>query len=98
VTIWTLARRVAVPTPRSGTLDAVLLDADGATLAHVGAVIPSGGGLVELPEVAEPDRLLRFYFGNGGRQLLLALEDAVVEGRLATRWETTGRHWWLELD
>jgi hypothetical protein len=94
-----LDRQTADPSPPSFTsepLATVLLDADATTLCHVDAVMVSDDGVVALAEVAEPDLLLDYSFGHGGRQIMLPFPEAVVEGGLETCWEATGRRWWID--
>jgi len=96
-----LANHAAVTTAPSCSHEPVqtaLLDEDGMTLCHADATISSDDGIVDVTNVDEPDHLLDYYFGHGGRQVLLSVHGGIVEGWLETRWETTSRRWWLELD
>lgn len=97
----TLVQRLAGPTPppdRVEPVETAVLDADGMTLCRTVAASASEAGIVDLSNLEEPDRLLDYYFGLGGRKVLLPLHGAVVEGWLETRWGPGGRQWWLELD
>ena len=76
---------------------AVLLDADGAALSAVGLLGPPRGDRLDLTDVEAPDAVLDYYFGHGGRQVMLQLVQRVVEGTLGTRWSGLDRDWWVEL-
>jgi hypothetical protein len=82
---------------RSGSFTTVLRDAKGAPLCHVDVLVSPDHRTIDIADVAAPDVLLDFYFGRAGRRVTLRLIDGQVEGRIETRWETTGRRWWLEL-
>ena len=74
-----------------------LLDSDGAFLTDVDVPGPACGGRLLLGDVNEPSALLDYYFGHGGRQVMLSLDDAPIAGWLETCWGGSGRSWWLDL-
>ena len=96
-TIAPIAPRDVAPPLLLWPPSALLLDADGAALSDVGLLGPPRDDRVGLVEVEEPDALLGYYFGHGGRRVMLQLFERVVEGRLATRWAGIERDWWVEL-
>lgn len=73
-------------------------DVDGAYLSDALVSAVQQGGRLVLDDVVEPSALLDYYFGQGGRQIMLSLDGAPAEGWLETRWEGCRRSWWLELD
>jgi hypothetical protein len=77
---------------------AAILDADGAPLSDVDVLGPPDSGRLWFGDVHEPAALLDYYFGQGGRQLMLCFDGGMVEGWLETHWEHSRRIWWLELD
>lgn len=76
---------------------ALLLDADGVLLSAVGLLGPPRDDRVVLVDVVAPDTLLDYFFGHGGRHVMLQLIGQVVAGTLATRWAGIERDWWVEL-
>ena len=87
----------AVAPPTLWPTRAVLLDSDGAALSHVGLVGPPRGDRVDLTDVEAPDALIDYYFGHGGRQVMLQLVQRVVDGTFGTRWSGLDRDWWIDL-
>ena len=91
----TLPSIPAAPSVR--TREATIRDADGEALAVI--------ELDELPlrnelfigEVEDQSWLMTYYFGRGGRDVLLALNDWATHARLETCWAGDHRDWWLEL-
>ncbi len=79
-------------------LTVALLDSDGAYLTDVDVPGPPWGGRLLLGDVDEPAALLDYCFGYGGRQAMLSLDGAPVDGWLGTRWEGSHRSWWLDLN
>jgi hypothetical protein len=79
------------------TSEVELVDADGAALSWVGHLSALGDGRHMLDEIDAPDALLRYYFGRGGRQIMVSLTGGMLKGHLETRWDGDGRRWWLEL-
>jgi hypothetical protein len=75
-----------------------VLDADGVPLSGVELLGPIEAGRLPLDAVDTPCALLAYCFGRGERQILVSFDGALVESRLATRWEGDHRSWWLELD
>ena len=82
---------------RAEPIETDVLDGDGLTLCRAVVALVSDEGIVELSNVDAPEQLLSYYFGHGGRKVLLSLHDDLVEGWLETRWATIARRWWLEL-
>jgi hypothetical protein len=76
---------------------AAIVDADGTPLSAVDVLGPPSGGRVSFGDIDEPAALLDFYFGRGGRQLVLRFDGDSLEGRLETHWEGSQRTWWFEL-
>jgi hypothetical protein len=76
---------------------AAILDTDGTPLSEVDVLGPPSGGRLSFGDIDEPAALLDFYFGHGGRQLVLRFDDDTIEGRLETHWEGSQRSWWFEL-
>ena len=99
--ILTVARPAAVPMPPSFSsepFEATLHDVDGISLTGVDVLGPARGGRLSFDDVNEPSALLDYYFGRGGRQIMLRLNDGTIEGWLETHWEGTHRSWWLQQD
>src|SRR6185295_10032459 len=80
--------------PRAATI----LDIDGALLSEADVLGPPHDGCLSFGDVHEPAALLDYYFGHGGRQVMLRSDGGTVAGRLETRYEGSQRSWWLELD
>ena len=92
-----LVRRDPAPPPLVWPASATLLDADGAALCEVGLLGPPRADRVDLVDVEQPDALLGYYFGHGGRRVMLLLVEHLLGGTLATRWAGLERDWWVEL-
>lgn len=80
------------------TQPAVVRDADDEPLAFVELAWPPAGDSVMLGEVDDQYWLMTYYFGRGGRDVTLTLDDHAVSVRLETRWEGNHRIWWLDFD
>jgi hypothetical protein len=93
--------RSSEPHPVASPIDwrqtATILDTDGARLTDCDVRGPPQGKRLLLGDVNEPAALLSYYFGHGGRKVLLSLGNDVIEGWLETRWEGNRRGWWLDL-
>ena len=96
-TIAPIAVPEYAPPPLPWPSSATLLDADGATLTDVGLLGPPRDNRVDLVDVVAPDALLGYYFGHGGRRVMLQLIERVLDGTLGTRWAGIDRDWWVEL-
>lgn len=70
-----------------------ILDPQGRTLADVAVHFDDGARTIVLSRPDHPDALLEFYFLRGGRRVTVALDDALYEGTIGTRWQGTGRVW-----
>ena len=74
-----------------------LLDPDGAAQPDVGLLGPPRDGRLDLVDVEAPDAQLDYFFGHGGRRVIVQLDERIVDGTLATRWAGLERDWWVEL-
>ena len=100
VTLATIQRNGPHPTVHVSIWPCVAaaLDIDGAPLSGVDMLGPPEGGRLQFGNVDEPAALLAYFFGHGGRQILLSFDGGTIEGWLETRWECSHWTWWLELD
>jgi hypothetical protein len=73
-------------------------DVDGAYLSDALVSGTQQGSRLVLDDVVESSALLDYYFGHGGRQVMLSVDGAPADGWLETSWEGCRRSWWLELD
>ena len=96
-TMAPIALREIAPPPLSWPSSAVVLDADGVVLTDASLLGPPRDERVDLVDVEAPDVLLDYYFGHGGRRVMLQVVERVVAGTLATRWAGLNRDWWVEL-
>jgi hypothetical protein len=71
-----------------------LLTNEGLPLAEAGVLDAADGTL--LLDVTMPGRLLRYYFGEQRRQVVLTEGGVRIRGCLATRWRASHREWRLE--
>ena len=100
-------RTVALPVREPGsrpderpcrqTSEATLLAEDGVVLTGIEGFAVLDDGRLLLGHIDNPGALLRYYFGRGGRQIILSLATESIEGCLDTSWAGNGRRWWLEL-
>lgn len=75
-----------------------IMDAQGRKLADVTVHFDDGAHTIVLSRPDHPDALLSYYFLRGGRRVTVALDDAVYEGTIETRWQGTGRVWVVTTD
>lgn len=75
---------------------ATILDKDGHEIADATLEIPVNGSTARL-RVPRANGLLNYYFGRGGRKVLVDTPDGRVEGHLNTHWERFGRVWEIVL-
>ena len=88
---------LAQPVSVVQTREAVVRDADGQPLAIIELdELPTGDELV-IGEVEDQYWLMTYYFGRGGRDVMLTLDDRAVQARLDTYWDENHRVWWLAL-
>ncbi|MCC7367044.1 MAG: hypothetical protein IT306_01400 [Chloroflexi bacterium] len=74
-----------------------LSDVDGHVLVEADLPTPPTDSRVELGDIDDPSVLMRYYFGQGGRDVTLVLGHQAYTARLETEWEGSNRHWWLTL-
>lgn len=91
-TIVLVQAPTAAPLPVMG-----VRDADGRLLVSVEMAEPLEGNEVQLGEVDDQSLLMAYYFGRGGREVLLTLASSAIHARLDTRWAGDHRAWWLDL-
>lgn len=83
--------------PLAWPAEALLTDPNGQPLTWADLPGPPEDGWLALGEIDEPAVLLVYYFGQGGREVMLELQDRTVRTLLDTRWEGDRRVWWLHL-
>jgi hypothetical protein len=72
-------------------------DADGRLLVSVELTEPLEGDQLLLGEVDDGSLLMAYYFGRGGRDVMLNLANRPIHARLETCWQRNRRNWWLDL-
>ncbi len=75
-----------------------VLDEQGSFLATAVMRPADGGRALLLSRVVGKGRLLGYYFGRGGRKVLIETGDFRLRGRLRTRWLENERLWIVDLD
>jgi hypothetical protein len=87
----------AATTTAERSYEAVVRDTDGHPLVCVEMTRPLNGSELTLVDVDDQSLLMTYYFGRGGREVMLTLPDDVVRARLETCWAGDHRSWWLDL-
>jgi hypothetical protein len=75
-----------------------ILDTDGRLLAEAALHLSDDDQHIVLTQIAGKGTLLKYYFASAGRGVIVELGEQRAEGRLATRWQGSGRLWLVTLD
>jgi hypothetical protein len=82
---------------RMGTV--IVREPNGEALALACSTVDAGGQAVVLDRVTSgKGRLLRYYFGEGNRAVVLEMGDFRLRGMLRTAWQGGERRWRVQLE
>ncbi len=73
----------------------MVYDGAGLVLSRGTCQVAKDGRTVMFTSVADPEALFQYYFGRRGRRVTVELEHVTKTGWLKTRWDGTGRTWFL---
>lgn len=75
-----------------------ILDSGGTLLAEATLHVSDDEQIVVLSQLTGKGALMKYYFASAGRAVVVEAEGRRAAGKLATRWQGSGRLWLVALE